>query len=50
MDLDTKKPDLVAYQKQRGRPACASAQSDQVFFYLFAVWKGKHATRKIPIF
>ena len=51
MGCNTRKPDFVAWEKQRHRPACTSTQSDQCLYVCFlesVVYK--LATCKVSIF
>ena len=51
MDRVEKKPDVAACERQRRRPACTSAQSDQRLCYsLLGKYNCKLATLKIPAF
>ena len=51
MDRVQRKLDVAACQRQRRRPACTSAQSDQRFWYsLLGKYNSKLATLKIPAF
>ena len=51
MDHVERKPDLAACERQRHRPACKSAQSDQRLCYsLLGKYNCKLATLKIPAF
>ena len=49
MDCVERKPDVAACKRQRRRPACTSAQSDQHLCYsLLGKYDCKLATLKIP--
>ena len=51
MDLVERKLDVAACERQRRRPACTSAQSDQRLCYsLLEKYNCKLATLKIPAF
>ena len=51
MDRVERKPDVAACERQRGRPACTSGQSDQRLCYLLqGKFNCKLATLKIPVF
>ena len=51
MDRVKRKPDLAACERQRRRPACTSAQSDQHLCYsLLGKYNCKLATLKNPAF
>ena len=51
MDRVERKPDVAACERQRHRPACTSAQSDQSLCYsLIGKYNNKLATLKIPAF
>ena len=51
MDRVERKPDVTACERQRRRPACTSAQSDQRLCYsLLGKYNCKLATLKIQAF
>ena len=51
MDRAERKPDVAACKRQRRRPACTSAQSDQRLCYsLLEKYNFKLAALKIPAF
>ena len=51
MNRVERKPDVAACKRQRRRPACTSAQSDQRLCYMpLGKYNRKLATLKIPAF